>query len=113
MLALAFASAHSQEDMVVVGNGAFTKAQRAPSVFRHDEHNEMAEIEECNECHHIYENGTKLDDESSEDQMCSECHELENENGQPTLIKAFHLNCKGCHKAKKKGPIMCGECHAK
>ena len=103
----------SQEDMVVVDGGGFSKQQRPAAVFRHDEHNELAELEECNECHHVYENGNKLEDESSEDQMCSECHELGSSNDQLSLIKAFHTNCKGCHLSQKKGPIMCGECHAK
>lgn len=110
---LTFTSAYSQEDMQIVDNGAFTKAERVASVFRHDEHNEIAQIEACNECHHVYEDGKKLADESSEDQMCSDCHELKGEDGKPSLIKAFHLNCKGCHKEKKNGPIMCGECHVR
>jgi hypothetical protein len=29
------------------------------------------------------------------------------------LAKAFHLNCKGCHEQRGKGPIMCGQCHVK
>jgi len=113
ILMLAFVNAYSQEDMRIVDNSAFTKAERVPSVFRHDEHNETAQIEACDECHHVYENGTKLADESSEDQMCSDCHELESEDRKPSLIKAFHLNCKGCHKENKNGPIICGECHVK
>ena len=74
--------AFSQEDMEVVDNEGFTKKQRPPAVFRHDEHNEMAEIDECSECHHIYENGQKLEDESSEDQSCSECHDEEGSGNQ-------------------------------
>ena len=65
---LSFTPAFSQEDMEVVDDGGFAKKQRPPVVFRHDEHNELAQIEECNECHHVYENGNKLEDESSEDQ---------------------------------------------
>jgi predicted CXXCH cytochrome family protein len=105
--------AFSQEDMEVVDNEGYTKKQRPPAVFRHDEHNEMAEIEECNECHHIYENGKKLEDESSEDQSCSECHDEEGSGNQLGLRKAFHTNCKGCHLQNKKGPIMCGQCHVR
>ena len=108
-----FITAYSQEDMEFVDNSAFDKPQREPSVFRHDEHNEAAEIEECNECHHVYENGQKLEGESSEDQLCSDCHTLEAEDSQPGLMKAFHMNCKGCHLQQKKGPLMCGECHLK
>jgi len=106
-------TAYSQEDMTVVDNSVFIDPERVASVFNHEAHNEMAEIDECNECHHVYEDGVKLEDESSEDMMCSECHELESSNGQPALMMAFHMNCKGCHLAENKGPIMCGECHRK
>lgn len=105
--------AFSQEDMEVVDDGGFVKRQRPPAVFRHDEHNELAEIEECYECHHIYENGNKLEDESSEDQSCSECHDEKGSGKQPGLRKAFHINCKGCHLQNKKGPVMCGQCHVR
>jgi len=107
-------SAFSQEDMIVVNTDAFKNPQRPPAIFRHDEHNETAEIEECNECHHVYDdNGNLLDDESSEDQRCADCHNLETSGRKPALMKAFHKNCKGCHKEKKQGPIMCGQCHVR
>ena len=105
--------AFSQEDMEVVDNEGFSKKQRPPAVFRHDEHNEKAEIEDCIECHHIYENGEKLEDESSEDQSCADCHEEKSIDNKPGLRKAFHTNCKGCHLAKKQGPVMCGQCHVR
>jgi len=105
------ASAWSQEDMTHVGRGDFVNPQRAASVFEHDAHNEAADIEDCNECHHLYEDGNKVEDESSEDQRCSDCHELNVSDGQPALLKAFHTNCKGCHLEKSAGPILCGECH--
>ena len=101
----------AQEDMVVVAGDSFEDQRRPAAVFRHDDHNESAEIEECNECHHVYENGQKVADESSEDQRCAECHTEEAIDNQPGLRKAFHLNCKGCHQSKNKGPVMCGECH--
>ena len=105
--------AFSQEDMEVVDNGEFAKKQRPPVVFRHDDHNETAQIEACNECHHIYENGRKLEDDSSEDQSCSDCHDENSAGNKPGLRKAFHTNCKGCHLARKQGPIMCGKCHVR
>ncbi len=108
-----FVSAYSQEDMEFVDHSAFENPQREPSVFLHDEHNEAAEIEECYECHHIYENGKRLEDESSEDQSCIECHDEKATDNTPSLRKAFHTNCKGCHLQQKKGPILCGECHKK
>ena len=105
--------AFSQEDMEVVDNEGFSKKQRPPVIFRHDAHNETAQIEECNECHHVYENGEKLEDESSEDQGCAECHAEKRNGNTPGLKKAFHTNCKGCHLEQKKGPIMCGSCHVR
>jgi hypothetical protein len=106
--------AHSQEDMAFVDNDMFENPRRPPAVFRHDDHNEFAKIEECNGCHHVYdENGRLAEDESSEDQLCSDCHELEASGRQPVLMKAYHTNCKGCHKAQKDGPLMCGQCHVR
>ena len=105
--------AFSQEDMEVVDNEGFSKKQRPPAVFRHDEHNEKAEIEDCIECHHIYEKGEKLEDESSEDQSCADCHDEKDDSNKPALRKAFHTNCKGCHLSKKQGPVMCGKCHVR
>ena len=105
--------AFSQEDMEIIDDGGFTEKRRPAAVFRHDQHNELAEIEECNECHHVYENGNKLEDESSEDQSCSDCHDENSSGKQPGLRKAFHKNCKGCHLENKKGPVMCGQCHVR
>jgi hypothetical protein len=110
---LVLVTAYSQEDMTHVDNSVYSNPQRTPSVFNHEAHNEAAEIEECNECHHVYEDGKKLEDESSEDLLCSDCHAFENEGRMPGLTKAFHTNCKGCHENKNKGPVMCGECHVK
>ena len=103
----------AQEDMTVVDNSVFDRPQRTPSIFVHDEHNENAGLDDCAECHHVYEDGQRVEDESSEDQSCSECHSLEGGDGQPALMKAFHSNCKGCHQKEERGPILCGECHIK
>lgn len=113
MTAMLLVAAYSQDDMTVVDNTVFTRPERPPAVFEHDDHNDAAGIEACQECHHLYEDGVLLEDESSEDQLCSECHDLKPSGRMPGLMKAFHLNCKGCHQAEKKGPVMCGECHRK
>jgi hypothetical protein len=105
--------AFAQEDMDVVDDSGFVKRQRPPAVFQHDAHNEKAQIDECNECHHVYEDGKKLEDESSEGESCSDCHEKSDSGNQPGLRKAFHLNCKGCHLKRKQGPVMCGTCHVR
>ena len=108
---LVWTVAGAQEDMVTVDTSDFTDPRRPASVFRHDEHNETAAIEDCAECHHVYENGRRVEDESSEDQRCSDCHSLKAEDGRPALMHAFHANCKGCHMKQNAGPVMCGECH--
>jgi hypothetical protein len=110
---LCMVNAWSQEDMKAVSPEAFSNPQRPAAVFLHDAHNEKARIENCNQCHHVYEDGKLVEDESSEDRRCSDCHGLEGEGRQPGLMKAFHLNCKGCHQDQKKGPVMCGECHVR
>ncbi|MGD9189237.1 MAG: cytochrome c3 family protein [Desulfobacteraceae bacterium] len=113
MLTLLFAATQSlsQEDMVVVDNSIFEKPVRAPALFEHDVHNEVAGIEDCAECHHLYEDGKRVEDESSEDQACSECHSEKGDGNSPSLRRAYHLNCKGCHLDKAAGPIMCMQCH--
>lgn len=112
-ITLAINTAWSQEEMTVVDNSVFDNPQRTPSVFVHDEHNETAGIDDCAACHHVYEDGELMEDESSEDQSCSDCHDLTGSDGQPSLDKAFHTNCKGCHQEQGNGPILCGECHIK
>jgi hypothetical protein len=108
-----FVSANSQEDMKRVDNSVFKDPERISSLFRHDEHNDNADLEDCSECHHIYEDGKKIEDESSEDQYCSDCHALKASGSIPALMKAFHMNCKGCHVEQEQGPVTCGECHKK
>jgi hypothetical protein len=111
---LSAAGVSSQENLKVLGPDAFAKAQRPPVAFVHDAHNEKAGLDACNECHHVYgDDGQRIPDESSEDKSCSECHGLQAEGRKPGLMKAFHLNCKGCHQTHTKGPVMCGECHAR
>jgi predicted CXXCH cytochrome family protein len=107
---LAFMPAYSQEDITALADDAFTNRQRPAAVFVHEEHNETAEIEECNVCHHLYQDGEKVEDESSEDMGCSDCHNVK--KGGPTrpLMKAYHNLCQGCHK-NEEGPVTCGECH--
>jgi hypothetical protein len=102
----------SQEQIVLGEETGFDRLRRPEVIFNHEDHNEAALIEECNECHHVYEDGVKLADESSEDEKCADCHGLEPSGDQPGLRRAFHLNCKGCHLQRRKGPVMCGQCHA-
>lgn len=111
-LTLCGGSAFSQDDTVFKLE-AFGTLERPISAFDHDTHNEKAQVEDCSICHHVYENGKKLEGESSEDQACSDCHTLKAQGNQPGLRMAYHQQCKNCHIEKKKGPVACGECHVK
>ncbi|GBC62330.1 acidic cytochrome c3 [Desulfonema ishimotonii] len=111
--AFAAMSVYSQEDVESVRDSAFGVRMRDKVAFMHDEHNEKAGIDDCTECHHVYdEEGVKLEDESSEDRECSECH-MAGGKDKMDLMRAYHLNCKGCHEEQKAGPVMCAECHEK
>ena len=101
----------SQDDVETVRDPAFARHRRPPAVFLHDEHNEKAGIEDCAICHHVYENGVKLEDETSEDQKCSECHLPTDARDTMPLVGTYHNRCQNCHIEQKKGPVMCGECH--
>lgn len=108
-------SGYSQEDITTVSDSAFENHLRGPVAFVHDEHNEKSGlVEDCALCHHGRdEQGNLSLEETSEGQECSECHELENPDNPIPLATYYHLQCKGCHLDKKKGPVMCGECHSK
>jgi len=108
-----FVSADAQEEMRIVANNIFQDPIRDAAIFVHDQHNESAGIEACNRCHHVFENGKRIEDESSEDQQCVDCHELKPSGNKPALMQAYHLTCKGCHHQSGKGPIVCGQCHKK
>jgi len=101
----------TQEDMLFVDNSVFVTPARPAATFEHDAHNEESGIEDCNICHHLYADGQLVEDESSEDQPCADCHGSKQAGNKPSLRRAFHLNCKGCHLEQKAGPIMCGQCH--
>lgn len=112
VLVLAGLCAYAQEDMETINDTAFGDTMRPPVAFRHDDHNEAAGIDDCTVCHHLYdEEGQLLADESSEDMECGECHGADNGGYPMELVRAFHLNCRGCHEEEKAGPVVCGECH--
>lgn len=111
VLVLAVITASSQEYVKSVQDSAFKSLMRPTVPFAHDEHNEKAAIEECSTCHHVYEDGKRIEGESSEDRECSACHLSEGGSDPMSLVKAYHGRCKGCHDEKKAGPIMCADCH--
>ena len=113
VLFIAVFSANSQEDVKFVEDFAFESHMRPPVPFDHDPHNENAQIEDCGVCHHVYEKGKRVDGESSAGSLCSECHTLKEGDNPMSLVRVYHLQCKGCHMEKEAGPVLCGECHHK
>ena len=96
--------------------------------WNHELHARMKEIANCQVCHHKERPGTMRP------KACRHCHKPESnqdalvladlhlaklpepkkydgENGPPAMT-AFHGKCVGCHKAMKKGPVVCRDCHA-
>ncbi len=108
-------AAFSQEDIRTVADSAFDvrRIMRPPVRFLHDGHNEKAQIGDCNVCHHEYDEKGQKTDNSTEGTECSECHKPESPENTLPLIRAYHLQCKGCHEQSGAGPVMCGECHVK
>lgn len=66
--------------------------------FPHAEH--QAKISDCNTCHHM----------GPEKGKCTGCHGAGGKA--PMAMKAFHDQCKGCHKDAN-GPMKCHQCHVK
>ena len=70
---------------------------------------------ECATCHHTKNaDGTQGPYTAGKEAKCSTCHDGSLANAKvATAKKAAHVSCKGCHKAEKKGPTKCGDCHIK
>ncbi len=119
LLLLTTLVAFSSQSLERMDTSGFENPRRPGVVFDHDQHNKTAQLDDCARCHHLYENGTIIEDESSEDSYCSECHQLSsnqvisNQGNKITLQVAFHRQCWECHFEEKKGPVFCGECHVK
>ena len=104
----------AEEECLELSSDIFTSPKRPPVCFNHDPHNETAGLEDdCAVCHHFYEDGKLMEGESSEDSTCAECHFDQDNPKLLNLTVKYHARCRGCHLTEKKGPITCGECHAK
>ena len=87
-------------------------AKKGDVQFQHHKHQERAK---CGECHHYQgPDGKQIIDEKAEHaQKCEKCHNKSFHNKKLNKpMKAFHKNCKDCHK-KHKAPTKCKACHKK
>ena len=93
------------------------KMTKPPMKFNHGEH--VADNIACTECHHVYEDGKNVWHQGDVVQPCCACHLEKTENNVPSLERAFHTNCRDCHRdlqkeGKESGPYKkCTECHKK
>ena len=89
-----------------------TPKKKSTVPFPHWAHQASAE---CGDCHHSKNaDGSQGAYVAGQAGKCSSCHDGSLANKKvATAKKAAHVNCKGCHKAEKKGPTKCGECHIK
>lgn len=90
-------------------------AAKQPGVtFPHAKHVAMGKS--CDTCHHTQKGITEA--KAAEVQKCTSCH-LDPKPDVPGIREmsmsknAFHIKCVGCHKAEKKGPAVCKDCHVK
>ena len=83
--------------------------------FPHKKHTTEFGISACKDCHHKTEEGQTP-------APCQKCHDISgpklDEAGNEIfgLKKAYHKQCKACHKkaakeGKEKAPVKCGQCH--
>lgn len=107
-----FSSAFCQDEVIVLVHDELGMHERPAVKFNHEKHQEV--VSECTRCHHDYDN--YMNNVGGEGQACSECHGKTGGDNGVTLVNAFHLQCKTCHKAliargRNSGPVMCGQCH--
>lgn len=75
-------------------------------VVSYDHAAHEGKVADCTKCHH-----KGVTEESGPEAKCTSCHGVD--AAAPKAKKAFHDQCKGCHKAEKAGPTKCKECHVK
>lgn len=110
LLAAAMPLAAQDDEMRLPGAGAALPTRPAV-VFPHSRH---ADRLDCTRCHHDYDaNGNNV---GGDGQPCAACHSPAAETNPVPLMRAYHLQCRGCHRealADGQGspPVMCGQCH--
>jgi hypothetical protein len=102
------------DDVITLSDPTFKRDTKSPVEFNHKEHAVDYKID-CASCHHVYKDGKNVWKEGDKVAKCAECHTSARKtvDGVPSLYKAFHDNCRDCHKKEKKGPTKCNECHPK
>lgn len=106
------AFAHHGPESVTINAAA---SKQPGVVFPHAKH--MTAVAKCETCHHTDKGLTK--DTDKDVKKCSACHLNPKDANVPNMAdmsmskNPFHVRCVGCHKAEKKGPTLCKDCHKK
>ncbi len=106
-------SAYAQEEVIQISSSELGEHRRPLVTFPHQRH---ADEIECSRCHHDFD--AFGSNNGGDGQSCGECHSLTPGTNPVPLMKAFHLQCKGCHKkaaatCRQNPPRTCGRCHKK
>lgn len=82
------------------------KMKKAPVDFPHKKHEDLKI--DCKKCHHAWDGKSAV-------KKCGDagCHAEKKVGKVDGFKKAYHDLCIKCHKAEKKGPKACKECHPK
>ena len=106
-------------NLILLNNQGYKKKRKGPVEFTHKKHVYQYRLF-CWDCHHDYKDGQNVWVPWGETKRCNQCHDPKSkEHNKIMLQKAFHYQCKGCHKdlAKKKMKTgayrKCGGCHLK
>lgn len=106
-------------NVILLNNQGYKKKRKGPVEFTHKKHVYQYRLF-CWDCHHDYQDGQNVWVPWGETKRCDQCHDpRKKEPNEIMLQKAFHYQCKGCHKKlakehKKTGAYRkCGGCHLK
>jgi hypothetical protein len=113
------AASPSGLDVIIIDNEDYESDRKGIVTFTHRKHALDYKVS-CWECHHEYVDGKNIWSPWEETVTCGACHDPEEKYDNPILLqKAYHFNCKNCHKSlakekKKTGPYRkCYGCHEK
>ena len=102
-----------------IENEGYAADRKGPVALSHKKHVEEYQVK-CDACHHEYSDGENVWKLGDPVKKCIDCHNPVKEEAEGLdLRKAYHDNCKKCHKeAEKNGnmnapSIKCTACHVK
>ena len=106
-------------NVILLNNQGYKKKRKGPVEFTHKKHAYEYRFL-CWDCHHDYKDGQNIWVPWGVTKRCSQCHDpRKKEPNKIMLQKAFHYQCKGCHRdlekiGRKAGAYdKCGGCHKK